>query len=290
MSVHTRALLVFLSISTWTARKYDKAVSHKVARDYDAPTNAGRYNKFLLPGEHASYQELLTLAGSIRDEHYTRTLPWTDGGQRVLSTDGYMDYADWFRGRKAQFERARDTFIQDYPAMKADARLLLTKVQDGLYKESDYPSELDMAKRFGLSVSYSPLPKADDLRVDLDAQAIAEISASLQAGTAAALNTATQEAWSRLYKVAAKMHERLSQPDAIFRDTLVENAQEVCSALRTLNVTDDPNLEAMRASVERELTRYSPDVLRDNKAVRADVAVKADQIMASMAAFYTPAV
>jgi hypothetical protein len=201
-----------------------------------------------------------------------------------------MDYADWFRGRKAQFERARDTFIQDYPAMKADARLLLTKVQDGLYKESDYPSELDMVKRFGLSVSYSPLPKADDLRVDLDAQAIAEISASLQAGTDAALHTATQEAWARLYKVAARMHERLSQPDAIFRDTLVENAQEVCTALRTLNVADDPNLEAMRASVERELTRYSPDVLRDNKAVRADVAVKADQIMASMAAFYTPAV
>src|SRR5881394_3854525 len=119
--IHTRALLVCLTISTWSARRYDKSVSLKVNAEYAASTDAGRYNKFLLPGDAASYKELVTLANGIRVAHYGHTLAWSDEGWRLLPTANYSTYADWFREQLADFNRARDTFVRDYPQMRDDA-------------------------------------------------------------------------------------------------------------------------------------------------------------------------
>ena len=46
------------------------------------------------------------------------------------------------------------------------------------------------------------------------------------------------------------MAEKLADPKAVFRDTLVENTKEVCSILSRLNFADDPDLETMRQQVE----------------------------------------
>ncbi len=49
MNLNDRALLVQLSVSQWTARKYDKKATQDVANTYGTSTQAGRYNKALLP-------------------------------------------------------------------------------------------------------------------------------------------------------------------------------------------------------------------------------------------------
>ena len=38
--IHTRAVLVWLQIGTWAARKYDKAATAKILRDYSASNDA----------------------------------------------------------------------------------------------------------------------------------------------------------------------------------------------------------------------------------------------------------
>ena len=49
MNLSDRALLVQLSISQWTARKFDKKVTNDVANTHGVASSAGRYNKALLP-------------------------------------------------------------------------------------------------------------------------------------------------------------------------------------------------------------------------------------------------
>ena len=46
----TACMLSQMQVSTWTARKKDKAASAKVARDSGASAKAGNYNKNLLAG------------------------------------------------------------------------------------------------------------------------------------------------------------------------------------------------------------------------------------------------
>lgn len=280
--IHTRALLVWLTISTWSARRYDRKISEKVNADYNASSDAGRYNKFLLPGDAASYKSLVTIARSIREQHYAHTLAWSDEGWRLLPTANYMDYTKWFREQQREFQKQLDSFVQDYPVMRDQARVLL----NGLYRDEDYPSAQDIRSRFAMDVSYSPLPNFGDVRVNLAADQIAEIETSIQDRVNSAIKIATSDAWQRLYDVVARISERLGTKDAIFRDSLIDNARDVCASLEHLNVTNDPKLEQMRQRVLNDLTQFDPDVLRDTPIVRQRVADKADDIVKAMSGLY----
>jgi hypothetical protein len=276
--IHSRALLVWLTIRTWSARKYDRKVSADVNKQYAASTDAGRYNKFLLPGDAAAYKTLTALATSVRTEHYSNTLAWSDEGWRLLPTANYTRYTDWLRAQQTAFASALDSFADDYPRLRQQARASL----GNLYRDDDYPSVMDIRSRFELSVQFSPLPAAGDVRVDLDATQIADIAANITNTQQKAVTAAMSDAWSRLHDVVTKIHERLSVPDAIFRDSLIGNARDICDALTRLNITGDAQLEAMRARVLQELTTVEPDVLRDTPRARQQVADKADAILSAM--------
>lgn len=281
-NIHARALLVWLQISTWSARRYDKTITRKVNAEYNASEDAGRYNKFLLPGDAESYKTLIALANSIRAKHYEQTLAWSDEGWRLLPTANYMQYADWVRDRQREFTSALDSFVRDYPYLKTQAQIKL----NGLYKPEDYPDAYDIRSRFEVSITYAPVPAEGDIRVDLGADQIAAIESSIQSRVQQATTIAVQDAWQRLHECVGHIVERLATPDGIFRDTLISNARKLCDVLQRLNVTDDPNLEQMRRRVERELTTYDPDVLRDTPHVREQVAQQAQAILDQMSGLY----
>jgi hypothetical protein len=281
-AIHTRALLVWLNIRTWSARKYDKAVTQRVNSAEHASDDAGRYNKNLLPGDTASYKTLVTLAGSIRAEHYAHTLAWSDEGWRLLPTANYMAYTEWLRERRGAFDAALADFVSAYPALRQSAALRL----NGLYRDEDYPRDSDVASRFALSIDYAPVPAQGDIRVNLADDQIASVEQAIAARTDDKVKAAVNDAWTRLHGVVARIAERLSQPDAIFRDTLIENATDICGSLQRLNVTDDPGLEAMRVRVLDELTRYSPEAIRTMPQVRVSTADRAQAILDSMRSVY----
>lgn len=280
--IHTRAVLVWLNISTWSARKYDRQITLKVNSDLKASSDAGRYNKMLLPGDAASYKALVSLAGSIRQEHYSHTLAWSDEGWRLLPTDNFDQYSDWLRKRQQEFDAALDTFVSDYPALKLNAMSSLNSA----YREDDYPDALDIRRRFSIGLNYMPVPAQGDIRVDLASDQVAMIESQIANKLTSSLDAAMKDAWSRLHEVTAHMIERLSDPKAIFRDSLITNAREVCDVLKRLNVTNDPDLEAMRVRVDRELAQYNPETLRVNKYVRQQAADKAQSILDAMKGAY----
>jgi hypothetical protein len=80
------------------------------------------------------------------------------------------------------------------------------------------------------------------------------------------------------------MAERLSNADAIFRDTLTGNIQSLCDVLKSLNITEDPELEAMRIRIDEKLTGYNPDSLRKGRNIRMEVAKEAQDILSHIEA------
>ena len=85
------------------------------------------------------------------------------------------------------------------------------------------------------------------------------------------------------------MVERLSQPDAIFRDTMVGNLREIVALIPALNLTGDSQLEAVRQRVVDELAHYTPEQLRENKDDRKIAAAKAQAILEQMNGFMSEA-
>lgn len=112
-SLHDKAMLMKLKISQWTARKYDKNVSEKVADDYQTTSkDAGRYNKILIAQE--AIKKISQIVTKARDFHEKQTLPWDDDGMRLLPAANYMNYTANMRRLKSEYEAAVNDFILNY--------------------------------------------------------------------------------------------------------------------------------------------------------------------------------
>ena len=118
----------------------------------------------------------------------------------------------------------------------------------------------------------------------LDDAEIERIRQDMKAEADAFMAEAMQDLWQRLYTPVKLATEKLVDPRSIFNDSLVGNLREICELLPRLNVTDDPDLEAMRQLVEGKLAHYHPDNWRNDPDLRKDVAVDAKDIMDKMGA------
>jgi hypothetical protein len=86
-----------------------------------------------------------------------------------------------------------------------------------------------------------------------------------------------------LHETLTHLSERLAigtgGEKKIFRDSLIENAQELCGLLSKLNVTSDPKLEEARRDLEQALLGVSAKDLRDSIMVRHDVHARVTDII-----------
>ncbi len=276
MSLATKALLVNIRISQWTGRKLDKEATGTVETTYSTEKHAGNYTKKLLPGAK-ELAEIQRLAGAIRAFFYEQTLPWETDGARILSSKNYLDFTAAFRAKKEAFDRAVSEFISAYPALKEAARAKLGT----LYRDGEYPTASYLVSAFSCDASFLPLPDVSDFRVEiLDAEKNDFLSRMANVESAA-----VRECWTRLHDVVAKAATKLQDDKAIFRDSLIDNITEICALLPKLNVTDCPDLEAMRVNVEKLVSGISADAVRESVDARKDAAAKLDDITAKMSAF-----
>jgi hypothetical protein len=271
-----KALLVHLSISQWTGRKFDKQATGTVENTYSTQGKVGQYTKKLLPGAK-ELEEIQRIANSIRTFFYTQTLPWCTDGSRILSSKAYMDFVKDFGKKKAEFDHAVSSFLKEYPNLRAQAESRL----GSLFKETEYPTDAALSHKFKCEVTFMPMPDVKDFRVEvLDSEKEAFLNRMKEVET-----QAMRECWTRLHDVVSKAAGRLHEPQAIIRDSLIENIQDICGLLPKLNVTDDPALETMRESVEKAISGISASECRVSKDARHDAAKKLDDVMSKMSAF-----
>jgi len=278
MNLNDRALLVQLSVSQWTARKYDKKVTSEVASAHGTTTAAGRYNKSLLP-MNDYLDRVHKKTTHIRTKFYENTLPWGIEGTMMLPTSNYLQFMTDFRKEKGEWQYLVNEFVSNYDQLRLDAKRLL----GSLYDDADYPDETDVARKFNMDMAIFPVPSTD-FRVAIASDELTRIQQDVEKRIADAQTTAMKEVWDRLYDRVKHMAEKLADPKAIFRDTMVENTKELCALLPRLNFMDDPNLEQLRQQVEASLLKH-PEALRNDPDLRRDTAAEAKAIMDKMSVF-----
>ena len=279
MKLSDRAILVQLSISTWSANKLDKEISAETTAMKGAISNSVRTHKSLLPMCDL-LDDIKKKAGLIRQQFYENTLPWSVKGVQILPTANYLTFMTDFRKERSEYETLVNRFVPEYPQLVQDAQRFLGSA----YKASDYPEAHEIADKFKMDMQVMPVP-TNDFRVDIADEELARIHDEVEARVKQAAQGAMMDVWQRLYDKVKHLAEKLNDPKAIFRDSTVNHLVELCELLPRLNVMDDPNLEAMRQEVEAKLAGYNPDTLRADVKVRQTVATEANDIAAKMAAF-----
>lgn len=278
MNLNDRALLVQLNISQWTARKFDKRATKEVAAAHGTTTAAGRYNKSLLP-MNDQLDNIHKKTSYIRQKFYDNTLPWGIEGTMMLPTANYLSFMSDFRKEKGEWESIVGTFVADYDQLKTDAKRIL----GSLYDPADYPTTGEIRHKFRMDMAVFPVPTTD-FRVAIGSEELTRIQQDVERRVKDAERTAMLDVWQRLFDRVKHMAEKLADPKAIFRDSMVENAREICAMLPRLNFNDDPNLEALRQEVESKLIHH-PDALRNDPDLRQDTAAQAKKIMDTMSIF-----
>ena len=278
MNLNDRALLVQLSVSQWTARKYDKKATQEVASSHGVQSAVGRYNKSLLPMNDL-LDRVHKKTTHVRTKFYENTLPWGIEGTMMLPTSNYLQFMTDFRKEKSEWQYLVDQFVGNYDQLRLDAKRLL----GSLYNDADYPDENEIARKFKMDMAIFPVPSTD-FRVSIASDELTRIQQDVERRVQEAQTVAMKEVWDRLYDRVKHMAEKLADPKAIFRDTMVENTKELCALLPRLNFMDDPNLEQLRLQVEGALLKH-PDALRNDPDLRRDTAAEAKAIMDKMSVF-----
>ena len=280
-SIGSSAMLVELSISTWTGRKLDKRASADVTAQNHADTGMANVHKKLL-GNCDELTAVQKFTANVRNLHYGMTMPWSDTGLRLLPTAQYFKYHQAMTEVQNEYERMVQTFLDayDWAITQSQARL------GDLFNPADYPSTDSIASKFKFRFSYIPLPDAGDFRIDVGNEGNDMVREHYQSYYADQLNTAMQDVWQRVYKSLTKMSERLDYADheqkKVFRDTLVSNVLDMVELLNVCNVTGDSQMSALAMKLDDALRGVTPDALREDGYLRAETKKAVDDAIKSL--------
>ena len=277
-NLNTSAMLVELSISTWTARKLDKKVSEEVDANKATKTRAGNYHKNLLAGSEA-LEAVIKYGNNVRLWHHKQTLPWSDSGTRIVTMENFLDYKEQLTTCEENFNRLVNNFIVAYPTLISAAAFKL----GDLFDRDEYPEVERIANKFRFSYVFMPLPSSGDFRVDIGEAAAKELRDQYEQTFNTRVETAMRDVWERLHDTLTHMSDRLAETDEgkrkMFHSTLLTNAVELVDLLKKLNITNDQKLEQARKDLAKALVGMDIKELKDNENARKHVKVQVDEIL-----------
>lgn len=275
------AMLVDLNIAIYSGRKQDKNTqSEVVAAKGSASKKAASVYKNLFC-DCKELDAITKFQARARAEHYKLTMPWNDHGARLLPTAALQDYKKSMNRYQDEFNLLVDAFLDKYDTLVAAAAFQLGT----LFDRDEYLSREQVARRFRMDISFTPLPTAGDFRLDIESEVQQELIEQYERRLEAQLTQATQENWTRLYDALKRMSDRLVIEEdgkkRVFHDTLVTNAQELCELLTAMNVTRDPKLESARRQLESVLSGVTPKELREEDGTRIQTKQQVDAILSA---------
>ena len=273
MNISNKALIVNLKISQWTGRKLDRQATDAVEHDFKTAGRVGNYTKKLLP-KSAELERVARLVSAMRAYFYEQTLPWYSDGSRIISSKAYLEFTQEFGKRKREFEDAVNAFLNNYDRLQRNAEATL----GDLYRAQDYPTKERLRQCFDCEIAFFPVPDVSDFRTEVSEVEKEAFRKAIRETEAAAVS----ECYKRLHGVISRATEKLSDPNAVFRDSLIQNIKDLCKLLPKLNVTEDLELEAMRTEVEAVIQRTSAEHCRSNPDARKQTAEALKDSMARM--------
>jgi len=284
MNISEKAMLVALSISAWSGRKYDKDATAEVAQNHGTDASrAGRFNKILV--NPISLKDITSIAGNARNYTMSVTLPWLNDGIRIIPVDIYLEYVQRMSEYRSQFNQAVDKLLVEYDALVKQARLDL----NGLFKESDYPSAESIRRKHAFNVRVFNLPDSNDFRVSLSESEFQSTKQEIEQNLSEAQDNAVRDVFQRVSMRMEHMLKRLKEVEANdgkgIRESMMNNISDLADILPKLNITNNPDIDGIAMQIKHDLATITSDDLRENQSSRIAAAQTARDILNKVSAY-----
>ena len=275
------AVLVRLNISVWGASKRNKELEHEVARNKNADPKAMRMYDNLMVGS-TGHSDIHKHAADSRLWHTTGTTPFDERGYRLCPTSLFLDYKLQQNQRRDRFWSLVDTFRVKYFSYRETAE----QYRGDMFNALDYPSVEEACSKFAWNFTVAPVPESGHICIDLPEQELAEVRASCDAEVDRRVELAMQENEARLKKELKLISGKCSdvgvdEDDDTRRwhDTFITNPLKLCELLKHTNLTQDPQIEEARSTLEELMRGKNKEMFKDSPHLRAEAKSKVDSII-----------
>ena len=282
MKISERAMLVNLSISLWSGRKYDKDASSEVAANHGTNVNrAGRFNKILV--NPVNLKGIASIAGDARNYQNKVTLPWLNEGVRIIPVDVYLEYTQKMSDYRSKFDAAVSDLVKDYDALVNQARLDL----NGLFKKSDYPSKESIVSKHAFNVRVFNMPDADDFRVNLSDSELEATRQDIEANLNEATEAAVKEVFGRVKYRMEHFVKRLSEVEdgKGLHESMMNHISDLADILPRLNITNNQEISDIATKMKHEIAAFTTADLRDSPGTRIATTKSAQEILNQVSAY-----
>ena len=279
-TLSSSAMLVEINISKWTGRKFDKSASAYVENANNAHVGMANVHKKLL-GDCPQLSAIHKHVSNSYNIHRSSTLPWSDSGLRLVPTVHYFKYHQQMTDLRNHFTKLCDEFFDVYDFAIQEAK---TKLGD-LFQADNYPSIETIKSKFAWRMNYTEVPQGD-FRVDIGNEGLRQVKEQFKQFSDTQIKRAMGDAWQRTYNVLSRMSERLDYTDdedkKVFRDTIVTNVTDLIDLLDGFNLTNDPNMKAMKIKLDKIFRGVTPDALREDGILRLDTKKAVDEAIKAL--------
>lgn len=271
-----RAILVRVAECMNGVFKYDDKARDELAKSGNADANSLSVTKRMWP--KPVIDEMKGYISSARALHRKMTLPWNDVGYRLLPNDKFFVFVNAMAEIRNQFIACKLRFKDNFYLYKNEGLLKMGEFADpNIYPKS--PDAID--RMFQLDIMIRPCPDCNDIRVDLPEEVLKELREQTDAQIKKDVTDAVKELWERFSKVVRHMVDKLDKGDPRFyRDSLLNNVQNLLNVIPSYNLTDDEELENSRQEVKQIINSIkSVDDVRDNEQLRRDTVDKLSKLI-----------
>jgi hypothetical protein len=280
MSLQEKAALVSINITTWTAQKYDRKTTAQTNTNNNASNDAGRYNKHLIHKE--ALKSIHSVVGEARRYNEKNTSPWRDNGQRICPAKKLFIWRDNISEFKQKYYDHVDNFCDKYPLYVKRERFRL----GDMYDPSEFPDVDFIRQKFSFNHSIMPLPSSGDFRIDIPQEELSTIQQQIQAEIDLAEKATQKDLWDRTHKVLNTLYDTLANPNKrVYESTVNGKVIELLGQIKDLNFSEDPQLIETAKLIEQDLTKLSPEGIKQDDLIRKEALDKTSAIMRKMAGF-----
>jgi hypothetical protein len=249
----------------------------EVSAGYAADSRFLTAGKKLVDTRHAAIRRLSSIKTRIVNYWRGISLPYVEPGTRLIrqsDIETFVHTMEGFRDELAQSERDLNAAL---PEIVADARRRLGR----LFNPADYPEQV--RGLFTVAVDFPSIePPSYLLRIA--PEVYEEERRRVAARFDEAVRLAEQAFATEFSRLLSHLTERLANGEngarQIFRDSCVTNLREFFQRFQHLNVRSNPELDRLVEQAQRLVEGVEPQDLRDNNALRQNIAAQMTAVQA----------
>lgn len=263
--LHQKAILVHVSIRTWTGRVRDQQAAAEVEKLLGMAAGVALFQKNIVSVE--TLNAIVAQVKKARRALEVMTLPWDEHGMRLLPTSRWSAFQAELKLQRGEFLQEVEKFVVGYDKHKRSMRAKLGTA----WREEDYPDKAALRDRFSFRVEYYPVPNVAVLDVDLAAKDIRALKNEIAESCVDRYGEAVKDVYRRLDDAITTLHDQIESGRLGVRANTYEYLASLVDLAPDLNVLGDPTLSRIVETVREDVLSYSAATLRKDDGAKVDV-------------------